>query len=176
MIRAGVFALLLACGALGCNISVSDVCEERIPELDRKLDDALASLAPWTPEYPERVRALASVDRGDGSDGTEAGIGAGPAELSSEDRASWEKWAEGHLFQTQRYYDVVQGEGDGKALRQDLTEISNLLVTFHGYTHAGRVDRMVATLRKMQAQVARTRRSACTSPALPASAGASRKS
>jgi hypothetical protein len=131
-------AALMMSGFGSCTMSMSEICSQRIPRIDQRLNDAIAALGPW---------------RNPASDG---GV---PSELVKDDRESWQLWAQDLLVETQRYIDIA---GETPAVRRELSAIANNLVTFHGYAQSGRADSMVRILHTMQKHSAKVKDQVCS--------------
>ena len=131
-----------------CSVSVMDVCTQRIPELDQRLTDAIGALAPWS-------GVTSAADRGPAS----VGLARGSQELSKADREVWESWAQARLTETQHYIDL---SGEMPFVRNELTEIANQLVTFHGYAQSGRAGGMARVLLDIQVRSAKINAQVCS--------------
>src|SRR6476620_2815221 len=97
-----------------CEGSMEDVCSSYLPKLDKRMDSAIVSLRPWTPQ------------RGLASEGSVEGY----LELSPRDRKSWKTWVESRLGEAQSSLDWIDGQPDhGTRLapvRLEIVQIANL--------------------------------------------------
>lgn len=133
-----VSALLLLSA---CLPSPKEICRDRLPEMQRSLENAIAVLKDWHDD--NAGRSLASLG--------ERGETAPYTGLSESDRKSWQKWAEGHLVETQRYIDQVPADPRFRGARAALTEMANEYVAFHGYAGESRTGPMIRSLEKVRA-------------------------
>jgi hypothetical protein len=133
------------CGFASCSVPMSEVCTVRFPEFDRNVESAISALGPWRKN--EMGRGLASVE---GSNAAR--------DLAKQDRDTWKLWAEERLSEAQHSIDLADGF---PGVRNELSDIANQLVTFHGYTQNGRVENMVHALEAVQLHSQRAREQVC---------------
>lgn len=129
-------ALILFSGMGSCSMSAQQICTDRLPELDRKLEAAIAVLDPG---------------------------GAPASRLAPADRESWRRWAEERLSEAQGYADYVEGIAQERRVRSELSDVATGLVSFHGYARQGKGERMMHTLEAIQEHVAKARELVCPS-------------
>ncbi len=157
--------ILLLTNAIGmagfgsCAVSPTEFCAMKSPELEAGIEGAIAALIPWDKEG----RYLASVPGAleDGTANWEA------VQLSEADRLHWARWAEDRLRETQHYVDVMSEYTKMADVKFKLGEIANEFVAFHAYCQKGRADRMIKTLRRLQAKTVAARDLACAPTSAP---------
>jgi hypothetical protein len=141
--RFTLVATLLSVTSLSCTASLQELCGRRVPALDREISEALVKLGP-TPGG----RALASEK--------------GPvAPLSDADRDEWLAWTEKKLREAQITLDDVAAYPQARELRQDLSDMANDLVAFHGYAQAGKAAPMASMLERIQTRSRKAAARAC---------------
>jgi hypothetical protein len=145
--------LLLLFALTGCNPTAEEICQDRLPELGRALENALTVLKDWHEDNAGRT--LAST--------------AGPVttlppepKLSDYDRRGWQAWAEQKLTETQIYIDRIPADPRLRGARHSLTEIANTFVSFHGYASQSRLGPMVRSLERIRGESAKIEREICT--------------
>ena len=127
-------------------MSVQQACNSEFPKFSESVDHARTVLVAWTPK-PDSGRQLASV----------------PA-MAWVDRESWQKWAEERLVETEHYRDLFEDDDRLRGARHEISDVSNDLVEFHGFTSQGRLDKMIVILSRIQARAGKIREVACESP------------
>jgi hypothetical protein len=143
--------LALAFALSGCNITTEEICQQRLPEMQKSLENALEVLRDW---HEDRAgRDLASLGEKPEPQPTPG--------MSDSDRASWEKWAEGHLLETQQYLDKVPTDPRFRGARAALTEMANQFVAFHGYTGESKTGKMIHALELIHADGERIGQDVC---------------
>jgi len=144
-----VFLSFWALGFGNCApTSLTQICESRLPQLDRDLGGAIIALNPWI----EAERGIASSTYAPSAEDMRDARDS----MDRSDRVSWQHWAEARLTETQAYIDVASGPS-----RQLLTDIANQWVTFHGYATRGHARKMVATLERIRKQADSMDRAIC---------------
>ncbi len=131
----------------GCNPSTEDICKERLPELERTLENALTVLKDWRDDNAGR------------------NLASGPAKeqhLPEYDKRTWQTWAEQRLLETQSYIDRIPADSRLRGARASLTEIANSFVSFHGYASQSRLGPMVRSLEQIRAESEKIGREICT--------------
>ncbi|HUP57915.1 MAG TPA: hypothetical protein VM598_10715 [Bdellovibrionota bacterium] len=146
-------SVLLLFALTACDPSAEEICQNRLPELGRSLENALTVLKDWHED--NAGRSLAS---------TAGPTGMLPPEtkLSEFDRRGWQAWAEQRLSETQVYIDRIPADPRLRGARTSLNEIANTFVSFHGYASQSRLGHMVRSLEKIRGESARIEREICT--------------
>jgi hypothetical protein len=131
--------VILALTALGAACAThpatrGEYCQERLPQIERSIEDALAGIEPWTLTDPSRVPASESP----------------VALIASRDRESWEIWAEDRLREAQADLDRMSIDPSLREVREQVSRLANQLVIFHGYASRGRVMEMARTLESIR--------------------------
>lgn len=144
--RISIQALFCVLGFLltGCHAELASYCSGQSGD---ELKSAIVALKPW--------RDAQTDERPSGRAPASSGIPAlaGAKALPAESREVWLVWAEKELKKAQTALDWVsihRGEiPKERQVRADLSEAANQFVSFHGYCQQGRVDRMIASLEKL---------------------------
>jgi len=117
-------------------MTLQQACQARYPEFEQGLSHALTVLTVW--DKPLDVnREVASASSRDSA-----------YSIAPEDRESWERWAEARLKEVERYIDLAD-EAHASGIKSDLSSMATEFVTFHGHARMGKLDRMIATLRRI---------------------------
>jgi hypothetical protein len=131
-------SLFLLFGVMGCNDSVDEACQSRIPTFQRQLDSASTKLFEQVQLEHPTGRGLASV--------------ALPvkAQLSLKQRHDWQEWAESRLKEVQNYMDVIQGEPKfgqvHETVKDELSEVAKDMVSLDGFSEQNQARFMEQTL------------------------------
>lgn len=142
----------------GCNSELSEVCSGKY---DHAITDAMAQIEPYR-NVDAHSRSLASlkvnaqtaqrVSMGEGSLNLPSGM---PTGMNEDERDHWQSWAEKEIKRVEVYIDWAnlhrEESPQGEVVRRRLTDVANRLVAFHGYSQAGRVERMLDVLKAIDA-------------------------
>jgi uncharacterized protein YceK len=127
----------------GCTSDLSEVCSGKY---DHTVTDAMVRLEPYM-ESRSLTRSVASL-------ATHESAPVMSPVMSNEEREQWQSWSESELKRIEGYLDwanLHRDEFPGSELaRRRLTDVANRLVAFHGYSGAGRVDRMLSSLKTLE--------------------------
>jgi hypothetical protein len=119
-------SLSLLFGFVGCNDSIEEACQSRIPSFQSQLDSASAKLFGQVQLERPKGRSLASVTL------------PVKARLSLKQRQEWQEWAESRLKEIQSYMDIVQGEPKigqvHDAVKGELSEVAKDMVSLDGFS------------------------------------------
>lgn len=126
----------------GCNVTVEEICGSKLPEMKSSLDNAITVLKDWR----DAGRSIASGER--------------PA-LADYDRKSWQRWAQGHLDETQKYLDRIRDDARFRGARNPLTEMANGFVAFHGAAADSKVPVMIRSLERIRTGEEKIAREVC---------------
>ena len=143
--------LFLALSLCACVPTAKEICNDRLPDLQHSVSNAITILKDWHDD--NAGRNLASLG--------EAGEKPTYKGLSEGDRKSWQNWAEEHLVETQRYIDQVPADARLRGARDALTEMANAFVSFHGYVGDSRTGQMIRSLETIQSDTERISAEVC---------------
>lgn len=153
---------LSLCGFLGlaltflssCNPELAEVCSGKY---DHSISDAITRIEPYR-GMSAKPRSLASLEQVAQKEGAFSGANAAVSSTSpmdEDEREHWQAWAESELKRVEAYLDWAnlhrEESQKGEIARHRLKEAANRLVAFHGYSQAGRVERMLDTLHALEA-------------------------
>ncbi len=143
--------LFLLTGMGSCSPTLQQACQTQYPKFEESVADALTVLVAWN--QPLENRELASV-----SDVPQAEP---KPVIALQDRVSWEEWAEEHLKEVEQYIDLAKA-AHATEVKNELSQIANELVTFHGQASKGHLARMVSHLKSINEHSAQVHALACT--------------
>jgi len=143
--RPGFFLTVIATFLISpsCNQENVDVCGEKLPQLDQKLENAIAALQPWLTNQPGRYLASATDM------------------MAEVDKKSWREWGQNVLVDVQRYADYIDSDSSLIHLKYQLSAVSNDLVSFVGYADSGNANKMVIVLARIREKTKRSEEMIC---------------
>jgi len=148
---------------------MSEICEKELPELDQEVSNAVIALSPWflPPSLLERriasaepLNAPADEEKAS-SQQKKSSQTVEFTPLLDRDRKSWELWTEERLKRVQYYMDITDDQPGLKEAKGRLSNVANLLVTFHGYASVGNVQQMKVVLEQVRSAAEKAEIAAC---------------
>ncbi len=148
-IRRFLFLLFLLLGS--CQTTLSQVCTENLPLIISDIDSAKLALRPWNNQQnPTQERKLASHSTPTNN-------------MSENEREKWIDWAEEKLLEAQSIADLIEQEPTLHQEIKDISNISNQIVSFHGYAQKGDGTHMVSILNQISVGTIRLKSTVCSS-------------
>jgi len=150
--------------------SIKDICTNKLPEYERKTENAVVALIPWTVQDEKEIaggeisRDLAAF-AGDveysqtGSQSVKKENA--PPPLNQKDREVWGEWAIARMKEVQAYIDLIKEDRSKDQAREALSKLAVLFVTLTGYSHQGDGTKMTRTLREINLQTKKVQSILC---------------
>jgi len=140
-----------------CNETVKvELCSERLPQFEKKMDDAIAALDQMDMKNTPKGRYLASVT-------DPMKIPEGLREIESqEERDKWSRWAEQELGRIQTHMDITVDDPALVGARGEMSLAANHLVSFSGYAILGETSKMLQALVRVREYGRSARRLVCS--------------
>jgi hypothetical protein len=153
MVSQSRFFQIGLCGFLGLLLTFLSGCDSELNEVcsgkyDHTITDAMVRLEPYTGSH--------SLERSVASVGSKQSLSlmSTMSTLSYGEREAWQSWSQSELKRMESYLDwATFHRGDypeSEETIRRLTDVANRLVAFHGYSGAGRTDRMMSALKAME--------------------------
>ena len=129
------FIILFLFTGLGPCTSLENVCSKELSSFNQKVFLASSALAPWKEPWKKdhTNRTLASTEHVEKRQS--------PV-LAVKDRESWQHWARDRLLEVQGYIDALDVYQIYAEEKQELSQVANELVVFHGYVGHGDIQKM----------------------------------